>query len=309
MRRGNLRFVSFVGAAALLAALGSAMAAESDDDTTELALAAGDELLVERLLVLEQDVPEPLPSAVELATGDTDTRIVGSFTSSRSSFDAIEEPLRQLFVDADEVKSEAGVAVAAVARGLLLEHQAMMVLEASDGAADPRPIDSSDTRDEDGVALDADGLVGRQMTGLRLVLDAREAQLLGYEVLAELPAATDERGLFRARATTLRAYRADVGTKIEIAAGVAPEQMLLPVTRYDSPLGVAIAVGATYVCVDREAYLALNDATEAERLAGSVAEVPDPACEEAARRAGLDLATQIASDPTLDGVETAVTGG
>ena len=305
----NLRGVGAVGAALLVgvAALGSAVAAEGDGDEA-LVVAATDEELVDALLALEDDIPAPLPSSASLAADGVDALLTGSFTSARSTFDALEEDLRALFIDADETPTAVGDAVSDVTRGLLMERQALLVLEETDRADDARPLDVSDARDDDGNAIDADGLYGRTITALDLLIDARELQRIGYSVLEDLPAGVDENGVLAARSAELITYRDQTEIQLRTIASTESEQMLVMVERFDAPIGIAHSLGVTYLCVDREAYFDLEEAPEAERIAGSV-EPPDAACAEAAQMAGLSLTEQVATDALLDGVTTAVGTG
>lgn len=307
MRTKNLRVIALAGVAALAAMIGSAFAAEGDAAAS--APSGGEAAFIDRLLDLEAARPELLPTAVEDAETSDDPRLIGSFTSARSTFDDIEDELRQLFVDSESVRTEVAMAVNTVTFGLLLEHQALEILEQAQDSTNPRPLDSSDLRDDDGVAIDADGLEGQRTIGINLLLDARAVQLAGYRVLGDPDVAGVDQFQFEVRLLELEAYADVVEPDLIAAAGRQYEQMLVPVTRYDAPLGVGYAVGVSYVCVDREAYLLLADASDAERIAGSLAETPDPDCEAAARRAGLELEQQVAADPSLDGVKTAVSGG
>ena len=301
--------MAMVAGAAMTVGIGSAIAAESgQDEPVEVVVAAADEGLVEQLLVLEGEVPAPLPTTAELAADGVDALLTGSFTSARSTFDQLESDLRALYVAADESTSPVGDAIASVTYGLLLERQALTVLEETDGSDEERPLDVSDARDDDGNAIDADGLYGRLAIGLDVLLEARAHQREGYGVLAGLPAAADENAVFRARHLELLDYEDGTEVQLREVASAASTQLLVEIERYDAPLGVAHSVGVTYVCVDREAYAALADADEVTRLAGSV-EWPDADCREAARLAGLTLDEQVAVDPLLDGIETAVGTG
>lgn len=302
--------MAVVGVAALTVGIGSAIAAESDvaGDDEALVVSAADDELVQRLLALEPDLPEVLPSSATLADDGVDALLTGSFTSARSTFDAVEEQLRQLFIDADDASTGAGDAVSDVAYGLLLERQAMLVLEETDGSDSTRPLDVSDARDDAGNAIDADGPYGSLQTALEILLDGRELQRSGYEVLADLPAGVDENGVFGDRYAALLDYRDATEVTLREIASTDSVQLLVGIERYDAPIGVAHSLGVTYVCVDREAYLELDDATDVARIAGSIVQ-PDAACRDAARVAGLSLSEQVAVDELLDGVATAVGTG
>lgn len=301
--------MAVVAGAALAAGIGSAIAAESGlDEPVELAVAGVDEQLVTQLLALESELPAPLPTTAELAADGVDALLTGSFTSARSTFDAVESDLRTLYVTADDAGTPVGDAVASVTFGLLLERQALTVLEETDLSDGTRPLDLSDARDDDGNAIDADGLMGRLHIGLDILFEARGLQRSGYAVLADVPVGVDENSVFAARHQELLAY--EDGTEVELreVASSPAEQLLVEVSRFDAPTGVAHSVGVTYVCVDREAYTALADASDVQRVAGAIA-WPDEDCREAARAAGLTLVEQVTGDPLLDGVETAVGTG
>lgn len=312
VRLTSSRILATAAAVALTVGIGSAIAAEGEPDAVEaadeLVVGAADEELVERLLVIEADLPAPLPSSAELAADGVDALLTGSFTSARSTFDSMEDQLRDLFVDADDATTEIGEAVASVAHGLLLERQGLLVLEETDQSDETRPLDVSDARDDDGNAIDADGYHGRQTTALRILLESRELQRAGYAVLRELPKGVDENGVLAARWVQLVDYRDGTEVQLRQVAATESEQLLVEVARYDAPLGVAQSLGVAYVCVDRVAYELLAEAPESERIAASIT-LPDEDCSETARLAGLPLSEQVAVDELLDGVETAVGTG
>lgn len=308
MRTGNVRVVGAVAAAVVVAAFGSALAAESgDDEVPPLTATGADAELVAAMLAIESQLPEPLPTAVELRDEDVDAVLSGSFATARSALDRVEDDLRQLYVTADDSETAVGDRLSQLTRALLTERQALLVLEGSDGSADPRPLDASDARDDAGIAIDADGQVGQRTIGVDILLAARLEQALAYDVLAEL-SAEDEAGVFDARASQLALYLDTVGDELRRISTTPDSQLLVPVDRFDAPLGVARAVSATYVCVDRALYFELVDAPRADRVAAAAVEVPDPECVEAARRAGLSLADQQAA-AAGDRTDTATDAG
>lgn len=308
MRSSSMRVVAVIGAGALAVGIGSALATEGDDADETVVVTASDDELIERLLEIEEQLPPPLPSTVDLNRDNIDVQLAGSFSSARSTFDALEGDLRALFVDADEADSTVAEAIADVTFGLLTERQALTVLEETDPLDEARPLDATDARDDDDNAIDADGLYGRLQTGLDILLEARELQRAGYDVLADLPEGADDAGVFDDRLAALTAYRDTTGIRLRTIASQPTEQLFVVVERFEAPLGVAHVLGVTYVCVDREAYFALADASPVERIAGSV-EPADAACTQAAQTAGLSLSEQVAVDDLLDGVETAVGTG
>lgn len=289
MRSPKFRIIGLVAVAALLAALGSAIAAEGDGDGDEVAVTGADQALVDGLLALQDDLPELVPTAAQLAANEIDPVLLGSFTTARSTLDRLEDDIRALFIDGDAAGTAVGDAVAAVAQGLLIERQAHIVLEQGDGSTNPRPLDSSNARDDDGIAIDADGLLGLETTGIDLLLQARDLQRAGYEVLATVEAAD---AAFADRLAELRAYEDEVAVTLRIVTSADTDELLVPATRWDAPIGVARATSVTYVCVDRAAYLALADLPMVERIAASVEEVPSQECADIARRAGLSLEDQ-----------------
>ncbi len=290
MRSPKLRIIGLVAAAGLLAALGSAIAAEGDgDDGDVLAVSDADQVLIDGLLALQDDLPELVPTEAQLAANDLDPVLLGSFTSARSTIDRLEDDIRALYIDGDAAGTAVGDAVSSVARGLLIERQAYIVLEQSDGSTNPRPLDSSNARTEDGIAIDADGLLGLETTGIDLLLQARDLQRAGYEVLAAVESAD---AAFEDRLAELRAYEDEVAVTLRIVTSANTDELLVPVDRYDAPIGVPRATSVTYVCVDRAEYMALADLPEDERIAASVEEVPGRECADLARRAGLSLEDQ-----------------
>ncbi len=290
MRSPKLRIIGLMAAAGLLAALGSAIAAEGDgDDGDVLAVSDADQVLIDGLLALQDDLPELVPTEAQLAANDLDPVLLGSFTSARSTIDRLEDDIRALYIDGDAAGTAVGDAVSSVARGLLIERQAYIVLEQSDGSTNPRPLDSSNARTEDGIAIDADGLLGLETTGIDLLLQARDLQRAGYEVLAAVESAD---AAFEDRLAELRAYEDEVAVTLRIVTSANTDELLVPVDRYDAPIGVPRATSVTYVCVDRAEYMALADLPEDERIAASVEEVPGRECADLARRAGLSLEDQ-----------------
>lgn len=295
MRRRNVQLIGLLAALGMVAVLGSALAADGDGDA--VAVTADDQALMDRLVALHDDLPDLLPTEASLAANALDPVLLGSFTSARSTLDQLEDDIRQLFIDGDEVGTAAGDAVAGVARGLLIERQAYLVLEQSDGSTNPRPLDSSNARTEDGLAIDADGLLGLESVGIDLLIEARDLQRAGYEVLEDTEGADPS---FAARLAELQAYQDEVEVTLRVAASMATDELLVPADRYDAPIGVPRAVSVTYVCVDREQYLGLVDLSQTERVAASVTDPPSAECAELARRAGLSLEDQQAAVETED---------
>lgn len=289
MRSPKFRIIGLVAVAALVAALGSAIAAEGDGDGDAVAVTGADQMLVDGLLALQDDLPELVPTEAQLAANDLDPVLLGSFTTARSTLDRLEDDIRALFIEGDAAGTAIGDAVSAVAQGLLIERQAYLVLEQSDGSTNPRPLDSSDARTEDGIAIDADGLLGLESTGIDLLLGARDLQRAGYEVLATVESAD---AAFADRLEELRTYEDEVAVTLRIVTSASTDELLVPSDRFDAPIGVPRATSVTYVCVDREAYMALADLPMAERIAASIEEVPGRECADIARRAGLSLEDQ-----------------
>lgn len=285
----NLRMIGLLVAAGLVVALGSAIAAEGDGDGDPVAVTGGDQELVDALVSLHDELPELVPTEADLAANELDPVLLGSFTTARSTLDRLEDDIRQLFIDGDSAGTAVGDAVASVARGLLIERQALIVLEESDGSTNPRPLDSSNARTEDGIAIDADGLLGLESVGIDLLIQARDLQRVGYEVLTDVEAADP---VLAQRLDELLTYENEVGVVLRIVTSAASDELLVPTDRYDAPIGVPRATSVTYVCVDRERYFALADLPVAERLAGSIEEVPSQECTDIARRAGLSLGDQ-----------------
>lgn len=301
MRSAKVRIIGLAVVAVLVAALGSAIAAEGDGDAAEqVGVSAADQVLLDDLLALQGELPELVPTAAQLAANDLDPVLLGSFTTARSTLDRLEDDLRTLYIDGDAARTPVGDGVADVAGGLLLERQAHLLLEESDGSTNPRPLDSSDARTADGIAIDADGLLGLESTGIDLLLEARDQQLRGYELLATAQGADPA---FAEQAATLRDYADEVGTTLRVVTSAASDELLVPTDRYEAPIGVPRATSVTYVCVDRDAYMMLVDMPMDQRIAGSAVDNPSQDCLDVARRAGLSLEDQQAQQATDDGAE------
>lgn len=285
----NWRMIGLLVAAGLVVAFGSAIAAEGDGEDDAIAVTAGDQELVDRLEALQPELPPLVPTEADLAANQLDPILLGSFTSARSTLDRLEDDVRQLFIDGDAANTAVGDAVASVARGLLIERQALLVLEESDGSTNPRPLDSSNARNDDDIAIDADGLLGLESVGIDLLIQARDLQRLGYEVLEEVEGAD---GTFAQKLDELLTYENEVGLTLRVVTSASSDELLVPADRYDAPIGVARATSVTYVCVDRFRYLELADLPMAERVAASLEESPSQECTDIARRAGLSLEDQ-----------------
>lgn len=294
----NWRMIGLLVAAGLVVALGSAIAAEGDGD--DIAVGAGDQELMDSLSALHDQLPPLVPTEASLAANELDPILIGSFTSARSTLDQLEDDIRQLFIDGDEADTAAGDAVASVARGLLIERQALLVLEESDGSTNPRPLDSSNARNDEDIAIDADGLLGLESVGIDLLVQARDLQRLGYEVLEDVEGSDP---VFAERLNELLTYENEVGSTLRVVTSASTDELLVPTDRYDAPIGVARAMSVTYVCVDRLRYLELADLPMAERVAASVEEFPSQECTDIARRAGLSLEDQQALQDAGDSDE------
>lgn len=285
----NWRTIGLLVAVGLIVALGSAIAAEGDGEADDVSVTAADQELLDRLVTVLGERPELVPTEADLAANQLDPVLLGSFTSARSTLDRLEDDVRQLYIDGDSANTAVGDAVASVARGLLTERQALLVLEESDGSTNPRPLDSSNARNEDGIAIDADGLLGLESVGIDLLIQARDLQRLGLEVLEDVEGADPA---FAAELDELLVYENDVQRVLRVATSAATDELLVPVDRYDAPIGVPRATSVTYVCVDRLRYLELADLPPAERIAASLEEFPSQECQDIARRAGLSLEDQ-----------------
>ena len=285
----NWRLIGLLVAAGLVVALGSAIAAEGDGEGDEVAVTGGDQELVDRLVALQDELPPLVPTEADLALNELDPVLLGSFTSARSTLDRLEDEIRQLYIDGDDADTAVGDAVTSVARGLLIERQALLVLEESDGSTNPRPLDSSNARNDEGVALDADGLLGLETVGIDLLIQAHDLRRLGYEVLEEVEGVD---GVFATQLDELLVYENEVGITLRVATSASTDELLVPVERYEAPVGVPRATSVTYVCVDRFRYIELADLPMAERVAASVEDVPSQECTDIARRAGLSLEDQ-----------------
>ena len=292
MRSPRFRIIGLVSVVALLAAfaVALALAAEGDGDQVDpVAVSDADQVLLDRLVALHEDLPGLIPADADFAANLLDPVLLGSFTTARSTLDRLEDDVRGLFVDGDAAGTAVGDAVAEVARGLLVERQALLVLERGDGSTNPRPLDASNARNAEGIAIDADGLLGLETTGIDLLLQARSTQRAGYDVLVTVE---DVDPAILNRQVALVAYEERVTPTLWLLTSEPGDELLVPVDRYDAPVGVARATSVTYACVDRAAYLSLTDLPDAERIAAATLAEPTPSCSDIARRAGLSLADQ-----------------
>lgn len=265
--------------AAAVAAIGAANAqdgateAPPAEEAAPLATEGADGELVDRLLEVQAELPPSVPSEVIVPEDDADARITGDFGEARIAFDALEGELQSLFVDAEDAGTPTGSTVAAVASGLLLEREAVAVLEQADDLDVARPIDASDSRDANELAIDADDPAGKDLVGVRLLLDARLRQLAGIAPLAEADPA------FADRLDELATFADTLDPQLRDAVGIPNDQLLVTVDRFDAPPGQARATASSYVCVDRVAYLLLIAGGETPAAATAATAVePDDGC-------------------------------
>ena len=234
-----------LGALGLTAAL-----AQSDDAPT----GRDDASLVERLDLLEDDLPEVIPpEQVTVAEDETWGTLSADGASTRAVLDTLEADLRRLFVDADDATGEVADAVALIATGWLEVWQGsdhLLVAETNDLAF---PIA---TFDADGVATGADELRGEVETGLALVLQGRERLRQGYGALRELrPTEGPVQARFDQRAADEDVFDLEVRPLVHRLLSLETTTVLVPHERFvtDAPGVEARARSMTITCVDREA--------------------------------------------------------
>jgi hypothetical protein len=261
--------------AAAVAAIGVASAQDdgADAEAPPLTAEGADAELLDRLLDIEADRPPFAPDAVLVDPEVADATLDGAFGEARIALDALEGELQTLFVDADDAGTPTGAAIALVTNGLLLEREAVTVLEEADDLDVARPVDSSDATDANGLAIDADDPTGTTLVGVDLLLDARLRQLSGYLLLADLD------DLLADRYDTLEDYALEVDPLLREAVGLPADQLVVTVDRFDAPVGQARAAAASFVCVNRTVYLAAisNGSTTQEATALAATE-PDDGC-------------------------------
>lgn len=238
------------------------------------AVTAADQQLLDTLLEVETERPPFVPDVVDVDDEVTAVTIDAAFGEARIGFDAIQGQLQMLFVDGEDAGTATGLAVSSVANGLLLEREAVTVLEEADELDIERPVDSSDTRDENDLALDADEPTGVREFGIRLLLDARLLQYVGYVQLAELDP------VFADRLETILDYADTVDPVLRDAAGLPADQLIVTVDRFDAPVGEARATATSYVCVNRSVYEAATALGASIEEAVTLAQDdPDVGCE------------------------------
>lgn len=255
-----------VGAVAL-AITGSALAGVLQEDGTS------DTALIERLVALEQQLPDLPPTTVDVLPDQTWATFTGDFTGASVALDAVADEARGLFVDAEQADGPVAVAVAEVARGVLVLRSGYQYLAAWETNDLTFPLD---TADDDGVATGADEQYGVAQTGFSLVLDARARALAAYAVLRDAEAADPEhRELLERRYEESLAFDAELKPEIHRALSFETTQVMRTVSRFVSsaPGTAARARMMTVVCIDREAF----QTAEVLDVEGAAALVTTPA--------------------------------
>lgn len=277
--------VGLIAVAALVAAaLGSQMALAQGDGS-----AASDDALLERLDDLEGSLPDVVPTDVGIDPEETWGTIDGDFGGAAATIDTLSEDLQSLFRDADDAEGVVAEAVSNVARGWLdlgEAYDALAEWEANDLAF---PLD---TQDDEGVATGADEARGDAERGLRHVLAGQERHLAGYVALREEGAAPDAEAQARldARAAEAEEFDEQLRPLIHRLLSLSTTMVLVPTERFetDAPGVEARARSFTVTCIDREAYLEMQEGASA----GDV-----PSAEEIAE--GLGLAQERIDCPEL----------
>lgn len=284
MRTTTRVAAGLLAGATAIAAMNVANAQEAFFGQDEAAIPAdevtsADQELLDALLDVEADRPPFVPEDVTSEDDVADATIDAPFGESRIAFDAIEGQLLTLFIDGEDAGTTTGLAVSAVANGLLLEREAVQVLEEADDLDAARDVDSSDERDENGLAIDADDPTGTTLVGVDLLLQARVRQLLGYTQLVDIDP------VFADRFETTLDYVLEVDPLLRRAVGLPDDQLVVTLDRFDAPVGEARATAASYLCVDRTTYQALTAGGATPEEAAAIAfNAADTVCEDSVGR-------------------------
>ena len=268
--------IGLVAVAALVAAaLGSQMAFAQGDGNG----GTSDDALLERLDDLEISLPAIAPSDVQLDPEETWGTLEGDFGGAAATIDTLDDDLRSLFRDSDDAEGVVAEAVSNVTRGWLdlgEAYDALAEWEANDLAF---PLD---TEDDEGVATGADEARGDAERGLRHVLAAQERHLAGYVALREEGAApeADAQARLDSRAAEAEEFDEQIRPLIHELLSLSTTMVLMPAERFetDAPGVEARARSFTITCIDREAYMEMQQGASA----GDV-----PSAEEIAEELGL----------------------
>jgi hypothetical protein len=266
--------LALAAVAVTVASIGVTAAVAQQDEEESAPSGSGATSLLERLDELEDLLPTPPPTDVELDDEVTWGAIAGDAGSARAVLDTLEGDLRRLFIDAEDADGPVADAVALVARGWLDIWQgtgALATWEANDLAF---PID---TTDDDEVATGADELRGQAEKGLELVLQGRARHLAGYAELRELGEADPAIQVrLDARAAEAETFDTDVRPLVAQLLSQPTTTVVVPVERFDSTApGVdARARSLQVTCVDREALAEQGIEIDEETLAALEATTP-----------------------------------
>lgn len=239
----------------LVATLGLAAvttATAQDDGEAPEATGVAPDVLVDRLVELERQLPPLPPSAVEVAEEETFGDVRGDFLGAETELSLIEDEARQLFADADDTDGEVADAVSSVARSYL------RMQEAFDYLARYRDHDLSlpTERTDDGVSTGADTAATFAEAGLDVLELARMDALAGYGLLRDSEAADDtEKELFDAAYRDTQQYLTVMRPEARRLVSASTTAVLLAVERFeDATATQGRAQDVEYVCIPREHY-------------------------------------------------------
>ncbi|HEX9889585.1 MAG TPA: hypothetical protein VGA69_08925 [Nitriliruptorales bacterium] len=266
---GRVRILERTWWVAIAGLLVTAVVAAGGIGVSNLVLAQSAQDLIGRLAELEQRAPSPLPPDEILmedaseANPDAETfaEFIGDFTGTKLALDDIADEARQLFIDADDADGAVADAIADVARSWVLLQNAFTYLEAWRSTDLTFPLDTVDGTD---TATGADNGLTYAEIGLHIQIDAFERMLPAYDVLRRAESAdAEQRALFDGRFEVMDQAHTVLLPNLHRALSLDTRQVFFNVDRFETnaPGVEARARVATYACFDRDAYLAVRDAT------------------------------------------------
>lgn len=235
--------------------------------------------LIDRLVAIEQELPDLPPDDVIIIPEETWAEFPGDFTGARFELDNLADRARELFIDAEEAAGPEADAVGDAARAILIQREGYTLLAEWEEHDLAFPLDAAD---ELAVNTGADELTGVAEAGLRLVLDANARWLAAHEILrdTELADATEQQ-VFAGAYDTARDFDSRTRPLIHRALSLDTTQVLRPVDRFETtaPGTEARARTMRVVCIDREAYLAGDSVTfELPETLAALGQVPAVDC-------------------------------
>ncbi len=215
---------------------------------------ASDEELIDRLVEIEAQVGD---SGLEVFLDPETTwaEFAGDFVGTKVALDRVEGQARDLFITADESDGPVADAVAAAARGILLQREALGYLAEWESAdlTFPAPL----TFDSLDVAIGQDTRRGDAEAGFELLIEAFELQLPAYTVLRDTEAAdATERSTFEGAYAQLKTFESETLPRLRLALSDDDTQVMATIDRFETaaPGVEARARSMTVQCIDRDAY-------------------------------------------------------